>query len=89
MASNNSYIYYAFSYFLLEKEQQCHQIFLTTDYVTRRKTVPNRHKGTLEWVLRDVNYVNWMSDETNFLWIPGDPGMGKTGMAASLAISTK
>jgi DNA replication protein DnaC len=53
------------------------------DYATARNAIPKRHEGTLEWVLRDNHYIDWIEDRTKFLWISGNPGVGKTGTIAT------
>jgi hypothetical protein len=75
-----------FSHSLSADEQKCHQKFLTMDYATARNAIPKRHDGTLEWVLRDNHCIDWVEDRTNFLWISGNPGAGKTGTIATLSV---
>ena len=41
--------------------------------------------GTCDWILDDPTYQNWLSSTTQFLWISGGPGMGKTMLSIYLS----
>ncbi|KAF4418032.1 Vegetative incompatibility protein HET-E-1 [Fusarium austroafricanum] len=40
--------------------------------------------GTDSWLYQDKEYQNWQNGETSFLWIMGEPGLGKTHLAYSI-----
>ena len=63
------------------------QGFCHADYATYRyNRIPIHHPGTLHWVLDHEVYQNWVSEDSgsNFLWISGNPGCGKTVLSKFL-----
>ncbi|RGP64446.1 vegetative incompatibility het-e-1 [Fusarium longipes] len=51
----------------------------------RRSFVP----GTDTWLYEDKRYQEWQTGEANFLWITGEPGLGKTHLAYSIIESLR
>lgn len=51
----------------------------------RRSFVP----GTDSWLYQHKEYQEWQDGETNFLWITGEPGLGKTHLAYSIIESLR
>ncbi|QKD46411.2 uncharacterized protein FOBCDRAFT_234849 [Fusarium oxysporum Fo47] len=45
--------------------------------------------GTDSWLYEDKKYQEWQNGETNFLWITGEPGLGKTHLAYSIIESLR
>ena len=43
-----------------------------------------RHQGTGEWLLEEPQFKRWLAGETNFLWIHGVPGSGKTVLSSNI-----
>jgi cold shock CspA family protein len=56
-----------------------------SDYLSNRRIVPRWTDGTCQWVLKDKNYQLWLCENSSsILWIPGDPGCGKSVLASFL-----
>ncbi|KAH7142803.1 hypothetical protein B0J13DRAFT_445006 [Dactylonectria estremocensis] len=51
----------------------------------RRSFVP----GTDSWLYEHKEYQEWQDGETKFLWITGEPGLGKTHLAYSIIESLR
>ncbi|KAH7113132.1 hypothetical protein B0J13DRAFT_657304 [Dactylonectria estremocensis] len=51
----------------------------------RRSFVP----GTDSWLYEHKEYQEWQDGETSFLWITGEPGLGKTHLAYSIIESLR
>lgn len=51
----------------------------------RRSFVP----GTDSWLYENKEYQEWQDGDTNFLWITGEPGLGKTHLAYSIIESLR
>ena len=43
-----------------------------------------RQQGTGEWLLDEPQFKRWLTGETNFLWIHGVPGSGKTVLSSNI-----
>lgn len=69
-----------------DDEKKCLQAFYHADYPTYRSRVAKRHVRTLEWVFRDENYKQWVSEATGsqLLWITGHPVCRKTVLSRFL-----
>lgn len=48
-----------------------------------RENVELRLKGTAQWFLDEAWYLDWISGGTHTLFCPGDPGTGKSVIAAT------
>lgn len=71
-----------------EDEKKCLQNLYQADYTTCQSDVTKNNPGTLQWVLQHENYRNWLyhddGDDSQLLWISGNPGRGKTVLAKFL-----
>lgn len=62
---------------------------------TRQMSIKNAHAKTYKWLLKSIEYVNWLNatkldEHHSFLWIKGNPGTGKsTLMKFALAHTRK
>lgn len=43
-----------------------------------------RQQGTGEWLFHEPQFQSWLADESDFLWIHGVPGSGKTVLCSSI-----
>ncbi|KAK4228062.1 hypothetical protein QBC38DRAFT_167932 [Podospora fimiseda] len=56
------------------------------DYDEQKSEIASRVEGTCTWVLSQPKYRQWISnEEPALLWITGNPGCGKSGIAKFLA----
>ncbi|KAK5301403.1 hypothetical protein LTR99_006370 [Exophiala xenobiotica] len=56
-----------------------------TDYAAIKKTIPEWTDGTCRWILDHSTYKRWLGERSSsILWIPGDPGCGKSVLASFL-----
>ncbi|KAL5610838.1 hypothetical protein FOBRF1_006955 [Fusarium oxysporum] len=68
------------------KSAECLQGFLACDYRTDLLTVPAPLDGTFEWIWENETFADWLkSPSSSLLWLSGNPGMGKSVFAVSLA----
>jgi Cdc6-like AAA superfamily ATPase len=52
--------------------------------------LPKPVQGTCSWILNDPAFLNWKNnEESNFLWVTGGPGCGKTMISAYLTDQLK
>ena len=72
-----------------EKDVHCLQDLILTDPRCDMERIEARKdqllEGSCSWVLEDPAFDQWWShDDSQFLWIHGDPGKGKTMMTIAL-----
>ncbi|CZR43810.1 uncharacterized protein FPRO_07273 [Fusarium proliferatum ET1] len=61
------------------------QQFHKSDYIEYKALVKPPIKETCTWMLQEAEYLLWLeSPSSSVLWISGDPGCGKTTLAAFL-----
>ncbi|WKT50437.1 Ankyrin repeat [Fusarium oxysporum f. sp. vasinfectum] len=64
------------------------QQFYKSDYMKYKASVKPPIKDTFLWFLQEPQYITWLeSPLSSLLWISGDPGCGKTTLAAFLVDS--
>ena len=68
---------------LEEEDKQCLRVLRVTDPRDDKSRIEESKdhllEGSCSWVFEDNAFVDWWADDgSNFLWIHGDPGKGKT-----------
>ncbi|RDI76391.1 hypothetical protein Vi05172_g13629 [Venturia inaequalis] len=69
------------------KRRQLLSVLSTVDYAAQHRRLRHlRHKGTCNWLLRDVGFRSWLHAQTSSCFACyGIPGSGKTVLSASIA----
>jgi Cdc6-like AAA superfamily ATPase len=66
-----------------ETEKICASLLNTVDVAGYESRLDIRVEGTLDWVLVNPQYINWVSNASaRILWVTGYAGCGKTTLAS-------
>ncbi|KAI5785476.1 hypothetical protein FPQ18DRAFT_243942, partial [Pyronema domesticum] len=74
-------------------ESKCLQNLYCADYSSYRTNVAMHYRGTLQWILQHKSFAHWLhigeTNDSQFLWVSGNPGCGKTVLSRFLLDHTE
>ncbi|KAF2469240.1 uncharacterized protein BDR25DRAFT_263686 [Lindgomyces ingoldianus] len=66
----------------------CNWIERTNPTLDHNNAIKLRDEATCRWILRSVEWKNWLAGSNRFLWVYGIPGAGKTILASYIIEQT-